>query len=67
MWQHRLDLEIIILREVRERQMSYDITYTWNLKKQNDTNELIYQTDSQRLGKQIYGYQRGKRSGVGIN
>ena len=27
----------------RERQISYDITYMWNLK--NDTNELIYQTE----------------------
>ena len=46
----RMDLEIIILCEVkshRERQMSYDITYMWNLK--YDTNELIYKTktDSQ--------------------
>ena len=32
----------------RERQISYDITYMWNLK--NDTNELIYkiETDSQK-------------------
>ena len=31
----------------RERQISYDITYMWNIK--YDTNELIYepQTDSQ--------------------
>ena len=28
----------------RERQISYDITYMWNLKK-NDTNELIYKTE----------------------
>ena len=28
-WIH---LEIIILSEVRERQISYDITYMWNLK-----------------------------------
>ena len=28
-----MDLEIIILNEVRERQISYDITYLWNLKK----------------------------------
>ena len=26
----------------KERQIPYDITYTWNLK--NDTNELIYKT-----------------------
>ena len=28
----------------RERQISYDNTYMWNLKK-NDTNELIYKTE----------------------
>ena len=38
------DLEIIIVSEVRERQMSYDITYKWNLK--NYTNELIYKTET---------------------
>ena len=39
-----MDLEIIILSAVRERQISYAITYMWNLKK-NDTNELIYKTE----------------------
>ena len=39
-----MDLEIIILSEVRERQISYDITYMWNLKK-DGTNELIYKTE----------------------
>ena len=38
-----MDLEIIILSEVR--QISNDITYMWNLKK-HDTNELIYKTNS---------------------
>ena len=44
-WMH---LEIIILSQVshRERQIPNDITYMWNLK--YDTNELIYETDSQR-------------------
>ena len=28
----------------RERQISYDITYMWNLKK-NDINEFIYKTE----------------------
>jgi len=28
-----MDLEIIVLSEVSERQTSYDITYRWNLKK----------------------------------
>ena len=39
-----IDLEIIILSEVSQRQISYDITYIWNLKK-NNTNELIYKTE----------------------
>ena len=53
-----IDLEIIILSEVRERQV-YDIAYMWNQK--NDINELIYKTeiDSQKQ-KQTYGYQRAK-------
>ena len=28
----------------REKQISYDIAYMWNLK-ENDTNELIYKTE----------------------
>ena len=28
-----------------ERQISYDITYMWNLKKKKGTNELIYKTE----------------------
>ena len=37
-----MGLEIIILSEVRQRQIPYDITYMWNLK--YDTNEHIYKT-----------------------
>ena len=40
-----MDLEIVTLSEVRERQKPYDITYMWNLK--YDTNNLIYETESQ--------------------
>ena len=29
----------------RERQISYDITYMWNVKKKKDTNEFIYKTE----------------------
>ena len=43
-----LQLEIIILSEVsqkeRERQIPYDITYMWNLK--YGTNEPIYKTET---------------------
>ena len=38
----RMDLEIIILNEVRQRQL-YGFTCMWNLK--NSTNELIYKTE----------------------
>ena len=37
-----MNLEIITLSEVRQRQILYDITYMRNLKKKNDTNELNY-------------------------
>ena len=42
-----MDLGMIVLSEVRERQIPYDITYMWNLK--YATNEPIYETatDSQ--------------------
>ena len=42
-----MDLEIVILSEVksnREGAVSYDITYIWNLKR-NDTNEAIYKAE----------------------
>ena len=32
------------MKSERERQISYDITHMWNLK--NDTNELIYETET---------------------
>ena len=35
----QMDLESVILSEVREGEISYDISYMWNLKR-NDTNEL---------------------------
>jgi len=38
-------LEIVILSEIRERQILCDITYMWNLKK--DTNELFYKTETE--------------------
>ena len=39
-----MDLEIIVLGEVRKRQIPYNITYVWNLK--YDTDELIYETET---------------------
>ena len=37
-----MDLEIIILSEVREKE-KYDTTYMWSLK--SDPNELIYKIE----------------------
>ena len=51
------DPEIVILSEVksdREGKASYDILYTWNLKRK-DTNELIYKTERDRLRERTYG------------
>ena len=37
-----MDLEVIILSEVSQRQISYDITYMWNLKKKKkDTGSSL--------------------------
>ena len=38
-----MDRENIILSEVRQSQISDNITYIWNLK--NNTSKLIYKTD----------------------
>ena len=53
------DLEIITLSEVRERQISYDITSQWSLK--NYTNELIYKTETDSQTKKTNMVTKGKR------
>ena len=51
------DLEIIV-SEVSQRQISYDITYMWSLIK-NDTKELNYKTEtSSQISKSNYSYHR---------
>ena len=42
------DLESVILSEIRQREISFGIPYMENLKR-NDTNELIYETEKDRL------------------
>ena len=45
----------------RERQISYDITYMWNLKRKMIVENLSRKPkQSHRLRKQIYDYQKGK-------
>ena len=58
-----MDLEIIILSEVSQRQISHDITYMWNLKNIIQKNLFTKQKQTHRHRKQTYGYQRGKEQG----
>ena len=44
-----MDLESVILNEVRQRRKIYDIPYMWNLKI-NDTNKCTKQKETPRLG-----------------
>ena len=63
-----MDLEIIILSEVRERQISYDITHVWNLILKNDTNELIYKTETDlQIIKNKFMFTKGETWRGGIN
>ena len=54
-----MNLEIAILSEASqtEGEISYDIPYTWNLKR-NDTNELTKRKGTRRLREQTYGCWR---------
>ena len=45
----------------RERQVSYDITHTWNLILKNDTNEHIYKTATDsHISKRYLQLPKGK-------
>ena len=48
-----MDLEIIMLRELSQKEKGKYITYMCNLK--YDTNELIYKTDSQTYKTNLWG------------
>ena len=50
-----MNLEIIILREVRQRKTNI----IYHLYVESKKNELIYKTDSQKANK-TYGYQSGE-------
>ena len=58
-----MNLEVIILSEVSQTEKDKNhIIYMWNLK--NDTNELIYKTETDSQTQKItYGYQRVKGRG----
>ena len=49
----------------RERQISYDSTYMWNLKKKMIKMNLFKkQKQIHKYRKQTYGYQKGKGGGI---
>ena len=54
-----INLEIVIMNEVRERQISYDIAYTLKSKKKG-TNELIYKTERVSENKSNLMFLRGE-------
>ena len=49
----------------RERQIPYDITCMWNLK--YDTNELIYETDTNAQAQKRLVVANGKEAGGGMD
>ena len=57
------------LNSDREGEILYDIPYMWNLKR-NDTNELIYKTDSQTQRTNLWllggGGRMGERDSQGV-
>ena len=61
-----MDRETVKLSEVREGEISQDIPFTWDLKR-NDKNELTKQRETHRLREQTYGcrQQEGKDGGKG--
>ena len=60
-----MDLEIIILSEVRQRQISCDITYIWNLIKMIQKDLFAKKKQAHRFQKQSYGYHRSNHCGKG--
>jgi len=53
-----MDLKFIILSEVSQRQISYDITYRWNLK--NDTKNLFTKHKQTHKHRNKHDYQEDR-------
>ena len=47
-----MDLEIVTLSEVSQKEKYHEIPYMWNLKR-NDTNALVYKTETDSQTYQI--------------
>ena len=51
----------------RERQILYDITYMWNLKKYNKLVNITKKKQTHSYGEQTSGYQSGEgRGNIGV-
>ena len=57
-----MDLEGIMLSEIMERQVLYDISYMWNLKIYKD---IIKEMQTHRCKEQTDGYQ-WRRGNIGV-
>ena len=57
-----MQLEVIILSEVRRRKIPYDITYIWNLK--YGTNEPIYRTETDIENRLVFAKGAGGGRGM---
>ena len=58
-----MDLEISILSEVRQRQISYDLTYMWNLEKKKMKMNLLQNKDRLTDLEHKFVATRGKDKG----
>ena len=61
-----MNLDIVILSEVSQRQISYNVTYMWNLFLKSGRNETIYKTEiKSQMQKTNIWLSRGKGEWVG--
>ena len=61
-----MDLESVLQSEVSQAERQIYITYMWNLKK-NDTNELIYKTETDTENKlMVTKGENGVRDKLGV-
>ena len=52
-----MDLKNIVLSQIKQRQMLYDVTYIWNLK--TNTDESIHKIETDTESKLLVTKERG--------
>ena len=73
-----MELEVIILSEIRQRQVPCDLTYMWNLNNNNNNNNktklintqnglVVAKGREQGWAKQAKGIKQGKTSSYKLN